>query len=181
MPMPGYPAINIRFNPRTPAGCDNATIYDALMFLEFQPTHPCGVRPPTVSILPVPSKFQPTHPCGVRLFPIINLGFPELFQPTHPCGVRRDAMQVVAVVADVSTHAPLRGATTHCGYMARLDYGFNPRTPAGCDLRTIWYTCCAALFQPTHPCGVRLQPAVAICLRHSSFNPRTPAGCDMWT
>ena len=32
-------------------------------------------------------------------------------------------------------------------------------------------------FQSTHPCGVR-QPAVAICLRHSSFNPRTPAGCD---
>ena len=41
------------------------------------------------------------------------------------------------LIAHVSTHAPLRGATTgYSGY----DYNqvsFNPRTPAGCDFSVL--------------------------------------------
>ena len=33
-----------RFNPRTPAGCDNINHTNIFFFVAFQPTHPCGVR-----------------------------------------------------------------------------------------------------------------------------------------
>jgi hypothetical protein len=34
--------------------------------------------------------------------------------------------------------------------------GFNPRTPAGCDLTSAKKDSSQVKFQPTHPCGVRL-------------------------
>ena len=34
-----------------------------------------------------------------------------MFQPTHPCGVRLWVVWVETFLLEVSTHAPLRGAT----------------------------------------------------------------------
>ena len=34
--------------------------------------------------------------------------------------------------------------------------GFNPRTPAGCDVSTPRVSRISLMFQSTHPCGVRL-------------------------
>jgi len=99
------------------------------------------------------------------------------FQSTHPCGVRQ---------------------------MVFLDnagrIGFNPRTPAGCDIMSASGLMQNVRFQSTHPCGVRLKKALRYALTISvsihaplrgatgshyrevqtnqSFNPRTPAGCD---
>ena len=77
---------------------------------------------------------------------------------------------------DVSTHAPLRGATNFLFFAFDFWYRFNPRTPAGCDSlsqvleQNIEVSTHAPLrgatseyariflilmFQPTHPCGVR--------------------------
>ena len=54
---------------------------------------------------------------------------------------------------------------------------FNPRTREGCDWMKILSAVCAAVFQSTHPRGVRpvyIIPAILIV----SFNPRTREGCD---
>ena len=56
--------------------------------------------------------FQPTHPCGVRQPGAWLLGLTtSRFNPRTPAGCDRLISQHNAVVSDVSTHAPLRGAT----------------------------------------------------------------------
>ena len=91
-------AIHLRFNPRTPAGCDSPG--------------PCPLRSST-------SRFNPRTPAG--------------------CDVRP---KVIAVYrAEVSIHAPLRGATSAVVAQAVRKEGFNPRTPAGCDSRPSWILC----------------------------------------
>ena len=79
------------------------------------------------------------------------------FQSTHPCGVRR-----MPKGSDV-------GRPT----------GFNPRTPAGCDLSVIVALWTHTSFNPRTPAGCDLASGsrqAAPC----RFNPRTPAGCDMF-
>ena len=56
-----------------------------------------------------------------------------LFQPTHPCGVRLCHYCTDCLEDEVSTHAPLRGATSWQVIMVVQMRSFNPRTPAGCD------------------------------------------------
>ena len=104
-------ARRCRFNPRTPAGCDQRWGLSLCLFVEFQPTHPCGVRRNIFSPSASPSGFQPTHPCGVR-------------PGRHGC---KDSGP------EVSTHAPLRGATAIFPSSVNVTGCFNPRTPAGCD------------------------------------------------
>ena len=122
------------------------------------------------------------------------------FQPTHPCGVRLDGDTGEVIMTEVSTHAPLRGATSQCAKDKLRQQRFNPRTPAGCDFSLRRIRLHARKFQPTHPCGVRpyslqyLVKGVVVSthapLRGATcglsgtpaalpcFNPRTPAGCD---
>ena len=79
------------------------------------------------------------------------------FQSTHPCGVRPSRF------AGNWSPAPSFNPRTPAGCDVRVrcnqprpGEGFNPRTPAGCDFDSIiaWFT--VARFQSTHPCGVRL-------------------------
>ena len=81
--------------------------------------------------------------------------------------------------------------------MVRIN-SFNPRTRVGCDgcgsfdrvsdyvsihapvwgaTPTISAHCLHAMFQSTHPCGVRLA-ILALVVILISFNPRTRVGCD---
>ncbi len=102
-----------------------------------------------------------------------------LFQSTHPSGVRRPSTRRAS-------------PTRH----------FNPRTPVGCDVPVLVLACigdrisihapqwgatsayhqspAGALFQSTHPSGVR--PPSGDCGRSATadFNPRTPVGCDSY-
>ena len=102
-----------------------------------------------------------------------------LFHSTHPTGVRRPSTRRAS-------------PTRH----------FNPRTPVGCDVPVLVLACigdrisihapqwgatsayhqspAGALFQSTHPSGVR--PPSGDCGRSATadFNPRTPVGCDSY-
>mgnify|MGYP000861101943 FL=1 len=78
-----------------------------------------------------------------------------LFQPTHPCGVRHEDFPLFYVVFFVSTHAPLRGATSILESLG-VDTDVSAHAPlrgATCPYSSVSST---VLFQPTHPCGVRL-------------------------
>ena len=77
--------------------------------------------------------FQSTHPHGVRHTARAVIDAAREFQSTHPHGVRRTMREQNKFNAQVSIHAPARGATS-----ANIDTG---------ALR---------LFQSTHPHGVRL-------------------------
>ena len=56
---------------------------------------------------------------------------------------------------DVSIHAPARGATTDVGAGEPKPYCFNPRTRTGCDAIAVAIDAGTAMFQSTHPHGVR--------------------------
>ena len=85
----------------------------------------------------------------------MNLRVASLFQFTHPGGVRREFKNIKPLQAQVSIHAPGRGAT-----VPDSDYS------------------AVGMFQFTHPGGVRL---VSSPLRYLmlSFNSRTREGCDI--
>ena len=166
------------FNPRTPAGCDISPWLWSAVPRRFQSTHPCGVRRERDYLeMGDWRRFNPRTPAGcdhwsrvlgigaVRFNPRTPAGcdcryWPDwisalLFQSTHPCGVRHTARLPTAGAHGVSIHAPLRGATIGQRRPAGFQRGFNPRTPAGCDL-----------------------VSSAKGSSHTCFNPRTPAGCD---
>ena len=81
----------LKFQPRNPAGCDKATRLFAAQDEGFNPRTPAGCDTMGERIRQLRLEFQPTHPCGVRL--------PDGYTPQR--------------LYDVSTHAPLRGATRH--------------------------------------------------------------------
>ena len=77
----------------------------------------------------------------------------------------------------VSTHAPLRGATLFFVSFPFHREGFNPRTPAGCDPGEQSGAVTTPRFNPRTPAGCD-KIMVPIISGISGFNPRTPAGCD---
>ena len=123
-----------RFNPRTPAGCDIDGEAPSWSGLSFNPRTPAGCDSAWSSLVLSRLGFNPRTPAGCDL-----------------AGTEWDGN-----LSDVSIHAPLRGATlisngssliinafqsTHpCGVrrgspaLCCTYPGFNPRTPAGCDV-----------------------------------------------
>ena len=79
--------------------------------------------------------------------------------------------------ADVSIHAPLRGATGSILPAASVICVSIHAPLRGATLTTTRTWCLLLRFQSTHPCGVRPIPRCH-CLPRTRFNPRTPAGCD---
>ena len=147
-------AATVYFNPRTRVGCDTydapkddgvdisihapawgATVEggDARYASLFQSTHPRGVRPP-----------NDYHPNGQHPF-----------QSTHPRGVRRPGTVDVLIAGTISIHAPAWGATRPPRQWQAHRPHFNPRTRVGCDPQANSMRCRIALFQSTHPRGVR--------------------------
>ena len=166
------------FNPRTRVGCDYCMPKVTFVMALFQSTHPRGVRRALSGRGSITCRFQSTHPRGVRLhFHAISLpegaGFnprtrvgcdssmamppamASLFQSTHPRGVRRPWSGGCRSGRYVSIHAPAWGATHHEGIGRRQGNSFNPRTRVGCDYCMPKVTFVMALFQSTHPRGVR--------------------------
>ena len=99
-----------------------------------------------------------------------------MFQSTHPHGVRRYSRRPSCPPScfNPRTHTgcDLWGLV-YCG----LTYSFNPRTHTGCDSYKTFLNERKALFQSTHPHGVR-HPCSSVALPTRSFNPRTHTGCD---
>ena len=97
--------------------------------------------------------FQSTHPCGVRLPKQTFTGHPSCFNPRTRVGCDiTDKMEVH--IQRVSIHAPVWGAT-----------------------QLVCKTQLLAVFQSTHPCGVRPNHLVFVDY-FACFNPRTRVGCD---
>ena len=150
-----------------------------------------------------------------------HLGYVESFNPRTRVGC--DGLSVrCRICYEVSIHAPAWGATPRIALLARQyavsihapAWGatgawikgharmscFNPRTRVGCDVKNLLKFSQKALFQSTHPRGVRL-PCTPEVIRglfvsihapawgatecrdnqqdcRSCFNPRTRVGCD---
>ena len=121
----------------------------------FKATHPHGVRRITSAAGFYGNWFQSTHPHGVRPEYSETEYSDTEFQSTHPHGVRHPEFNYNFHVANVSIHAPSRGATISVHWLMYTAYCFNPRTLTGCD--GCWR-------------GWRR--------RKARFNPRTLTGCD---
>ena len=121
-----------------------------------------------------------------------------VFQSTHPLRGATASGVDLAVMADISIHAPLAGCDLHLAVWHHKD-GISIHAPlAGCDLWLNFGLCINCLFQSTHPLrGATVQTVCAkaidaisihaplagcdntcMCLRlrGDHFNPRTPCG-----
>jgi len=143
----------------------------------FQSTHPRGVRRRRQQGRPSPLGFQSTHPRGVRPLYFLMMRDFGAFQSTHPRGVRHGTWTGTVIIQMFqSTHPrgvrPAAGARRDCSgcFNPRTHegcdkairsllwrfMGFNPRTHEGCDISPSFFPRGLAMFQSTHPRGVRL-------------------------
>ena len=123
-----------RFNPRTPAGCDFFFLPEYASRDKFQPTHPCGVRLLWGTTIFQHPSFNPRTPAGCDRRWILTPLWPHGVSTHAPLRGATDLKKTLREELDVSTHAPLRGATWVVCLRCMQVSGFNPRTPAGCDL-----------------------------------------------
>ena len=187
------------FNPRTPcgvrpvcaAGCGPRHAY-------FNPRTPCGVRRPPRVKTPRTSNFNPRTPCGVRHQGRATTRPTTYFNPRTPCGVRHNHGKLFTVATKFQSTHPVWGATP-IPWVYEMDCKISIHAPrVGCDGNSIFYRAEALDFNPRTPCGVRLDtifiallevdisihaPRVGCdtqmsCLRRTfrHFNPRTPCG-----
>ena len=97
----------------------------------------------------------------------------EAFQSTHPHGVRHDAALALCQRQGVSIHAPTWGATACVHAVPPRCRCFNPRTHMGCDYMRSITLASVAVFQSTHPHGVRPEKCsiFAASIRFQSTHP----------
>ena len=98
------------FNPRTHTGCDPLSLNPIMSSYKFQSTHPHGVRPSGGWITAVAHGFNPrTHTgCDRRVVQIALLAQVSIHAPTRGATFVRIE---VHLAVRVSIHAPTRGAT----------------------------------------------------------------------
>ena len=188
---------HVNFNPRTPVGCDFPSLLHQLFQAVFQSTHPSGVRlsfPPTSTLSSSISIHAPQwgatgeaeHDGLIRGISIHApqwgatvaprpAGHKRVFQSTHPSGVRLRGAFAELPGLGISIHAPQWGATLDGASTARSARYFNPRTPVGCDTVSEVADRADAVFQSTHPSGVRLD-AVDFFHRAAEFQSTHPSG-----
>ena len=121
------------FNPRTHAGCDILLLHFSI-FLQVSihaPTRGATIVDVSFSVESKVSIHAPTR--GATVVSNVGKWFAG-FQSTHPRGVRLLPIQTVI-----------------------LYFSFNPRTHAGCDLRSSQGLFPRSRFQSTHLRGVRLR------------------------
>ena len=122
------------FNPRTREGCDVSCLKVCKISIKyFNPRTREGCDTNASGVATFKTQFQSTHPRGVRPLHFVFTQFSQLFQSTHPRGVRLMFLSSKLMFANISIHAPARGATLglEC-WTSRLG-NFNPRTREGCD------------------------------------------------
>ena len=178
-------------------GCDDHPVASDLVGGAFQSTHPSGVRLVAAVLawfgLDISIHAPQWGATWMRLAGRCSPGF----QSTHPSGVRPRSGRCQPARPRISIHAPQWGATaiSATGKDARGD--FNPRTPVGCDVPVLVLACigdrisihapqwgatsayhqspAGALFQSTHPSGVRPTDSAAI-VRCKQFQSTHPSG-----
>ncbi len=166
------------FNPRTRVGCD------------------CRRGAPAKAM----AGFNPRTRVGCDGCAVWSTGCrPQSFNPRTRVGCDVSRGSKMAYI-NVSIHAPAWGATERpssprpsaacfnprtrvgCDSFRQIGgwviMGFNPRTRVGCDGGRCSIILYAAMFQSTHPRGVRPDAAVQSPPGRFCFNPRTRVGCD---
>ena len=150
--------VSATFNPRTRAGCDTgrraARSFRCRLSIHAPARGATNKRP---GLFTSPTDFQSTHPRGVRHSNGTSNSCLIFFQSTHPRGVRRSGIvrSTSTCKSFQSTHPrgvrPCRSALSGIG----APRAFNPRTRAGCDVRSKIRSAKVSIFQSTHPRGVR--------------------------
>ena len=124
------------FNPRAREGRDVLLLADSTVNKLFQSTRPRGARQTPGDMPSVAALFQSTRPRGARRDEHWIVRLIRKFQSTRPRGARRPRVPSPAPHAEVSIHAPARGATR------------TSRSPT-----------CRRKFQSTRPRGARQRPS----------------------
>ena len=100
------------------------------------------------------TRFQPTRPYGARQYFRHTFRSNARFQPTRPYGARQE-VDACRRAHEISTHAPLWGATACRPRWRATLRNFNPRAPMGRDRRRAQRRVFRPAFQPTRPYGAR--------------------------
>ncbi len=163
------------FNPRTHVGCDLAHSAQSGCDCLFQSTHPRGVRLGAIFQGWSDPIFQSTHPRGVRHGPAAQCLRRRISIHAPTWGATRLPHQRPGRFS-ISIHAPTWGATgERLHTVQRVAISIHAPTWGAT------YECCSfcviAIFQSTHPRGVRRAHLVHLFLE-TYFNPRTHVGCD---
>ena len=164
------------FNPRTPVGCDASTGSCRRPARDFNPRTPVGCDGCRRHAFGAAITFQSTHPSGVRRQGVgvyhfahtISIHAPQWGATQLECG------QPVPI--GISIHAPQWGATVSSIRVQRPHH-ISIHAPQWGATRVVAHISGHALFQSTHPSGVR-RYAAAPRATPTDFNPRTPVGCD---
>ena len=99
------------------------------------------------------------------------------FQSTHPRRVRRPLPPSARKRAEISIHAPAKGATAAGAASTTCAFYFNPRTREGCDPQRTGRSAGSCDFNPRTREGCDISPR-GRSDRSAHFNPRTREGCD---
>ena len=140
----------------------------------FQSTHPSGVRRSLHGSCPACGYFNPRTPVGCDCYLLVERADLLHFNPRTPVGCDHVRARL-AHGGHISIHAPQWGATFAFVVCQPMGLNFNPRTPVGCDTVSEVADRADAVFQSTHPSGVRLD-AVDFFHRAAEFQSTHPSG-----
>ena len=181
------------------AGCDALAGGAKNGRIDFNPRTPCGVRPGVISSKACGIRyFNPRTPCGVRRARPTAASGQRRFQSTHPLRGATRHGDSLRQRHGISIHAPLAGCDAAGGDGDIGAKDFNPRTPCGVRLQSVYIRNFMAVFQSTHPLRgatsfiVLLFSSLCISIHaplagcdalgrvadpdQIDFNPRTPCG-----
>ncbi len=146
---------NLHFNPRTREGCDLLTAIRLILTINFNPRTREGCDASKTRYSNSAYNFNPRTREGCDSQRYTNFIAPQTFQSTHPRGVRRNPSDNNNNNANISIHAPARGATISffCrGYDKAKFQSTHPRGVRRLITKTVIDK---DIFQSTHPRGVR--------------------------
>ena len=153
-PLPRRGA-SIRFQSTLPRGERRTLLGFSTTLQKFQSTLPRGERPKLVHPTLNTNRFQSTLPRGERrkVEHLHKIHF--LFQSTLPRGERHDRLQRSLMDANISIHAPARGATSS-GHRPSRNRSISIHAPArGATLSRTYRGSLPRIFQSTLPRGER--------------------------
>ena len=160
-------------------GCDNPTGLHQPLRSDFNPRTPVGCDAQWSFGRRLQMLFQSTHPSGVRRPSTRRASPTRHFNPRTPVGCDVPVLVLACIGDRISIHAPQWGATSayHQSPAGALFQSTHPSGVRPTDSAAI-VRC--KQFQSTHPSGVR--PPSGDCGRSATadFNPRTPVGCDSY-
>ena len=161
------------FNPRTHVGCDSELVAIAVGKAGFNPRTHVGCDQERWRCCRKVMCFNPRTHVGCDKAPLVGLTTysVSIHAPTWGATPQLGAS---FTTVNVSIHAPTWGATRVAVLVGHARSRFNPRTHVGCDDREGILREVEALFQSTHPRGVRpFRTSTAGCLQlFQSTHPR---------